>query len=253
MSLAKRHVTTAKKKSKKESRLVGKGEGLSIIIPAAGMGHRMKSYGPKALIQLDSRNTIIERQIKILQKNYPKSEIFIVVGFEYEKIIKKLDKYSVRFINNPIHENTNVLYSIGLAIQAINTKSVMLVYGDLVFNEFAIKDMFGKSRVIVDKKNMMGKEEVGITQDLENKVSNFAFGLELKWAQIAYITGRELELFRKIAIKKDSSQWFGYEGLNYVIENGGEFMACCPKKMKLLEIDTTKDLEKIKNIRLTYS
>lgn len=252
MSLAKRHVTTARKKSKKySSNSSNKGEDLSIIIPAAGMGHRMKSYGPKALIQLDSQNTIIERQIKILKKNYPKSEIFIVVGFEYEKILKKLDKYSVRFINNPIHENTNVLYSIGLAIQATNTKEVMLVYGDLVFNEFAIKDILGKSKIIVDKKSLMGTEEVGITQDLENRVSNFAFGLELKWAQIAYITGKELELFRKIAIKKESSQWFGYEGLNYVIENGGQFMSCCPNKMKILEIDTTKDLEKIKNIKLT--
>lgn len=250
MSMARRHVTTAKKNKEKRVK-ADKTDGMSIIIPAAGMGYRMKSYGPKALILVDRETTIIERQIKILKKNYPESEIFIVVGFEYERIIKKLEPYSVRFINNPIHEQTNVLYSIGLAMQASLSKEILVVYGDLIFNESLIKNIRGKSKVLMDTKNMMGKDEVGLTADPENKVSNFAFGLEQKWAQIVYVTGIELELLRHISIKKESSQWFGYEGLNYVIENGGELDSICPKQMKLLEIDTAKDLDKISTIRLT--
>ena len=65
--------------------------GLSVIIPAAGMGRRMKSYGPKALIEINKNGTtIIERQINLLWKVYPGAEIFVVIGFEGEKIRKSL-------------------------------------------------------------------------------------------------------------------------------------------------------------------
>ena len=104
-----------------------KGE-ISIVIPAAGMGRRMKSYGPKALVPLPSGKTnprtgeargenvtLIERQLNILIDCYPNAEIFIVVGFQAEKIRHQLKDYPVRFIYNPLHESTNVLYSLGLA------------------------------------------------------------------------------------------------------------------------------------------
>ena len=44
--------------------------GLSVIIPAAGMGRRMKSYGPKGLISLNGPS-VLERQLKIVWKIYP--------------------------------------------------------------------------------------------------------------------------------------------------------------------------------------
>jgi UDP-N-acetylglucosamine pyrophosphorylase len=42
---------------------------LSIIIPAAGVGYRMKSYGPKALIEVSKNTSIIEKQIKPSGRN----------------------------------------------------------------------------------------------------------------------------------------------------------------------------------------
>jgi len=39
---------------------------LTVIIPAAGMGHRMKSYGPTPLIQLNKKKQkLIDQQIEI--------------------------------------------------------------------------------------------------------------------------------------------------------------------------------------------
>ena len=51
------------------SRIKKKGAGttpdnpLTVVIPAAGMGHRMKSYGPKCLLQANQKETIIEKTI----------------------------------------------------------------------------------------------------------------------------------------------------------------------------------------------
>ena len=242
---ATRNITSAKKQ------IFASTSELSIVIPAAGMGRRMKSYGPKALINIYDDTTLIERQLELLWSVYPKSEIFVVVGFEAEKIRKRLSSYPVRFICNPLHETTNVLYSIGLAMQAIISNEVIIVYGDLIFNEAAIANLRGSSKVVIDNKGFLKKREVGaITQN--KKVTNFSFGLEEKWGQIAYLTGNELDLFKEISIKKETSNWFGYEGLNYVLDKGGKIQCMTPSLMKLFEIDVAKDLEKISKTKLTF-
>jgi len=245
MPLATRNITSTKKQFKSQH------SNFSVVIPAAGMGHRMKSYGPKALINLYGETTLIERQIEKIWSAYPGADIFIVVGFEAEKIRKKLSEYPVRFIYNPIHEQTNVLYSIGLALQACLSEEIMIVYGDLIFNEITIKNLKGSSSIVVDKKGFLKKSEVGIIVQ-DKKAMNFSFGLDTKWAQISCLSGKELSLFKKISTRPDTSQWLGYEGLNYVLENGGEISAISPRTMKLIEIDTAKDLEKIAGNKLTF-
>lgn len=244
----KNSITTAKKGPRQKY-----SQDLSIIIPAAGMGKRMKSYGPKALIEIDkSGTTIIERQIKILWKIYPDAEILVVVGFECEKIRKKLEKYPVRIIHNPIHENSNVLFSIGLAAQACISEEVMIVYGDLIFNESCVKNLRGKeSKIVIDDMGLFKKEEVGAIVE-EGHVTNLSFGLKTKWAQIAYFIGEELEIFKETALKKECVQWFGYEAINRVLENGGVIRPVTSRYNKMIEIDVAKDLEKIKNKRLTF-
>ena len=219
---------------------------LSVIIPAAGMGHRMKSYGPKALISANKTETIIEKQIKTIWKTYPGCEIFIVVGFNSEKIKEKLKGFPVRFIENPVHETTNVLYSLGIAAQASINKKMMIVYGDLIFNQAAIKNLVGDvSGVVVDSKGMMDKREVGVVVS-NNMVMNLAFGLEQKWCQIAFLTGKELSIFKEISTMKENSQWFGYEAMNKVLEMSGRLHAFSQKGIKIVEIDVVKDLNKIK-------
>ncbi len=217
---------------------------LCVIIPAAGAGHRMKSYGPKALIPVGNMS-LIEKQIKQIWSIYPGAEIIVVVGFEAEKVRRSLAKHKVRFVLNPIYEKTNVLYSLGLGLQATTCDEVLIVYGDLVFNKHAIKNIRGISKVVSEGRGLFSKHEVGLT--VQNKqVTNFAFGLETKWAQIVYMKDKELELFQEISLRKDTSQWFGYEGLNYVIDSGGRLDAVSPKLMDIFEIDRIKDLKKIK-------
>lgn len=225
---------------------------ISIIIPAAGMGYRMKSYGPKALIKLNTKYTLIERQVRILKKNYPNSEIFIVVGFESEKIISALSKYSVKFIFNPIHQETNVLYSIGLAIMSASFDEVIVVYGDLIFNHKAVKDLRGNSKIVVDSNGFMKKEEVGAVVSDDNLITNMSFGIDLKWGQIAYLKDKELQIFREISTRNECRNWFGYEGINYVIDNGGRIESLSHKSIKIFEIDGPKDLEKFNKKRLTF-
>ena len=57
---------------------------IGIIIPAAGMGRRMKSYGPKPLIKIGS-STIIKNQIQLLQTYF--SHTTMLFGLYSSKLI----------------------------------------------------------------------------------------------------------------------------------------------------------------------
>jgi len=224
---------------------------LSVIILAAGMGKRLKSYGPKCLFGLGNK-TIIERQIDTILHIFPKSDIFIVVGFESNKIRTKVkDKYPVRIVYNPIWEETNVMFSAALGLQALTTTNVLLIHGDLVFNAEALYGITNRgSRLLVDTSRQLSGDEVGlIFEQNSNLVTNISYGLPIKWGQIAYLEGKEFKTFEKVAYNYDlTSRWFLYEGLNRIIESKGRLRIHAPNGLQLEDIDTMKDLEKVKRI-----
>ena len=117
-----------------------KNEKHSIIIPAAGMGYRMRSYGPKPLIRINQEKTIVQNQIEIIKNNFVNPEIILVCGFEADKVMKNTPTDIIK-IENESYEKTNVLRSIGMGLRAATSERVLIVYGDLVFNDEAIKNL----------------------------------------------------------------------------------------------------------------
>jgi len=245
MTLAIRHIVPARRK------FPGIHTGLTVIVPAAGIGTRMKLRGSKALLELADGTTIIERQIQIIKLVYPCADIVIVLGFEGDKIFKRLrGKYDVRFVYNEHVDETNVGHSITIGLQNTYHNNILVVYGDLIFDELAIKKItHGPSAVLVDTQNKLGKGEVGVAI-CDGHVTNFAYGVDDKWGQIAYITGDEYDILCKAAFTKERSKLMGYELLNQVIEGGGVFDAFAPPSFLLVEIDSMKDMEKIPEILL---
>ena len=73
-------------------------KGLSIIIPAAGTGTRMKAYGPKPLIKIGNQS-IISRQIEILKSCFYCPEIVVVSGYESCKVMNNLPRNIVKVEN----------------------------------------------------------------------------------------------------------------------------------------------------------
>mgnify|MGYP003112901988 FL=1 len=215
---------------------------LSVIIPAAGMGRRMKSYGPKGLITLNGPS-VLERQIKIVWKIYPEADITIVAGFQADLISERIrKKYPVRIVRNTEYETTNVARSLFLGLEASLNKHALIIYGDLVFNSAALKGLVGKqSKVVVDLEKDIRDEEVGVLFN-EETVTNFSYAIDQKWCQIAYLARHEMNLFEDISSRKEHDRWFGYEILNEVIEQGGSFLPVEQSGMRIAEIDTPRDL-----------
>mgnify|MGYP005818674281 FL=1 len=135
---------------------------IKIIIPAAGMGRRMKSYGPKSLIKIGN-STIIKNQINLLQTYIPNATIVLICGFKATVLMNETPNHILK-IENEKYEQTSVVRSIGMGLRAISDCSKLLVvYGDLVFNSATLKNMTFKESSIIVTDQKMGNEEVGLS------------------------------------------------------------------------------------------
>jgi len=219
-----------------------KNNSISVVIPAAGTGHRMKSYGPKCLLPISAKETIIHKTIKNVKSVYPNSEITVVVGFEADKVIRVLPS-DVRVIENQLYQETNVVESLRLALNSITNNKVLIVYGDLIFNTQTITGLtVGESCVVVDSKNNFKNEEVGVTV-ADNVVTNFAYGLDTKWGQIAYLTDETLSLFKTLCSNRKRNKMYPFELFNLIINEGFKIGAIDPKGIKIQEVDSLKDIK----------
>lgn len=220
---------------------------LSIVIPAAGMGRRMKSYGPKSLLDLGNGQTVLGRQLEILRRVHPRADVVLVVGYLADKVAQAATP-DVRIVENENYYDTGVARSIELGIRACATGRVLVVYGDLVFNEEAVDGFdLRRSSVLVDSRQGVREYEVG-TNIVDGAVTTFSYGLPVRWAHIAYLTGRELALFQNSFVVRERRRYFGYEILNEVVDRGGRLTAQEPEGLEVVEIDTTADLSEARRM-----
>ena len=217
------------------------GDPLTVIIPVAGMGHRMKSYGPKCLLPANTKETILEKTIANIKREYPHSDIIVVVGFESEKVIKSLP-HNIRIVENKQFEETNIAESIRVGINASANNKLLIIYGDLVFNIYSIRNLTSDGPcVVVDSKERFKEEEVGVTV-VDNCITNFAYGLPKKWSQIAYFENESFEILKSLCADKRKSKLYPFELFNIIINSGINIKAKEPKGMLIREIDSLKDL-----------
>jgi len=225
---------------------INKPTGIDIIIPAAGLGRRMKSYGAKPLIKIKGNTSIIDNQIKILKKFLPDSNIIIVCGFDADNLMNKTDESIVK-VENENYIETNVVRSIGMGLRAAS-RDVLIVYGDLVFNEKCIEEMnFNKSSLLAGK-GIMSEGEVGCTFNKKGQLEHMMYDLEYKWGQMVFLKGNELKIFKKICFDRENQNMFGFEAINKTISQGGVFYYSGHDRAKALDIDSSKDLERVSEI-----
>lgn len=222
---------------------------VSIVIPAAGMGRRMKSYGPKPLIKIGN-STIIKNQINLLKTYIPNATIVLVCGFKAEVLMNETPDHILK-VENEQYEKTNVVRSIGMGLRVIqNSSKVLVIYGDLVFNSETVKNILFKESSIVIANRGMGNDEVGCIVDKKEYLTNMMYDLPNKWGQISVFTNKELKLLKQLSWNEKNSTKFGFEIINQIIERGGKFKCIQNKNIKIVDIDNSKDIQRAKEILL---
>ena len=74
-------------------------KGLDIMIPAAGLGKRMKSHGPKSLISIKYGQRILDRQVSLIDDYFKTYNLVIICGFEADKLIAESPTNAIKVEN----------------------------------------------------------------------------------------------------------------------------------------------------------
>jgi choline kinase len=221
---------------------------IGIIIPAAGLGKRMKSRGPKPLIKIRGDTTILKNQLSSIRNKFTKASIALVSGFQSDKLMSESPAEIIK-VENELYEQTNVARSLGIGLRALESfERILVVYGDLVFNEDALEVLNYNRSAIFCINDFIGDDEVGCVVDGDYKLEHMMYDLPDKWGQIAYFQGRELAYLKEIVWNRSNSKLFGFEVINKIIEKGGMFECQKTDKIKLIDVDTSKDIERAKQV-----
>ena len=113
---------------------------MKALILNSGTGSRMGDITadhPKCMTKISERETILSRQLKMISKT-DIEEVVITTGY-YENMIPEYCHslglpLRFTFINNPIYDQTNYIYSIYCAKDYLDD-DIILMHGDLVFEK----------------------------------------------------------------------------------------------------------------------
>jgi len=156
---------------------------MKVLILNSGIGSRMEGLvSCKCLAEIDDGVTILDAQIEALVK-CGLNEFFMTTGFNADMLESFIrDKYpdlQFTFIHNPVYDKTNYIYSIQLARDFIKGEDILLLHGDLVFEQSVLQDLIAsdKSVMITDSSMPLPEKDFKavITDGRVRKVSVGAF------------------------------------------------------------------------------
>ena len=118
---------------------------MKAIILNSGLGHRMGSITdthPKCMTEISSDNTILSRQLKKLVA-FGIDQVVMTTGY-YNSILEEYCgglhlPIKFTFVNNPLYDKTNYIYSIYCAKDLLKDDDVILMHGDLVFEPLVLE------------------------------------------------------------------------------------------------------------------
>ena len=146
------------------------------IILAAGMGSRLGALtaeNTKCMVKVNEV-TLIERLLSQLE-DLKLSRIVIVTGYKGKKLqdyIKTLGiKTEIVFVDNPIYDKTNNIYSLYLARNCLLSEDTMLFESDIIFDDKIIKSLYADKRetlaVVAQYESWMDGTVVRLSDDDE--------------------------------------------------------------------------------------
>ena len=132
---------------------------MQAVILAAGMGKRLKELtknNTKCMVKVNGV-TLIDRMLHQIEKHHL-SRIIIVIGYEGQKLIDHISTLDIRtpivYINNPIYDKTNNIYSLALAKEWLIKEDTLLFESDIIFEDSVLDALVsdpGETLALVDK------------------------------------------------------------------------------------------------------
>ncbi len=118
---------------------------MKALILNSGLGSRMgviTTEHPKCMTEVSHENTILSRQLRQLV-SFGISEVVMTTGYYDQVLINYCNilhlPLKFTFVNNPDYDKTNYIYSIYCAKEALKDDDIILMHGDLVFENLVME------------------------------------------------------------------------------------------------------------------
>lgn len=163
---------------------------MQAIILAAGMGRRLKDLtqdNTKCMVKVNGV-TLIDRMLHQIEK-HSLSRIVIVVGYEGQKLIDYIStldiKTPIEYVNNPVYNKTNNIYSLGLAKDKLLEEDTLLFESDLIFEDALIDELLNDPR---DTLALVSKYEpwmdgTCVKLGIDDSIESFVPGKQFKYSE----------------------------------------------------------------------
>ena len=120
---------------------------MKALILNSGLGHRMgvlTKEHPKCMTDISEKDTILSRQLRIIAEAGIE-EVVMTTGYYNEVLIDYCHSLGLpikfTFVNNPLYDKTNYIYSIYCAKDELYGDDIVLMHGDLVFESEVFADV----------------------------------------------------------------------------------------------------------------
>ena len=164
---------------------------MQAIILAAGMGKRLGEFtrnNTKCMVEVNGTK-LIDRLLGQLNK-LNLNRIVVVIGYEGEKLKTYLSaKYTdirIEYVNNPIYDKTNNIYSLALAKEQLQEDDTLLIESDLIFDdgmiELLLKNPTPNLALVAKYETWMDGTMVKIDED--NNIVNFVSKAAFKYSDV---------------------------------------------------------------------
>ena len=164
---------------------------MQAIILAAGMGKRLKELtanNTKCMVKVNGV-TLIERMLRQLDA-LKLDRIVIVVGYEGEKLTQYVNALSIAtpvvFVDNPVYDKTNNIYSLSLAKEFLLQDDTLLLESDPIFEDAVLHKLLDDPRqtlALVDKYESWMDGTV-VTLDADDNILSFVPGSKFNFDDI---------------------------------------------------------------------
>ena len=155
------------------------------------MGRRLKELtqnNTKCMVKVNGV-TLIERLLSQLEK-YELSRIVIVVGYEGQKLVDYIAtlgvKTPIQYVENPIYNKTNNIYSLALAKDYLCEQDTLLFESDLIFEDAVIDAIVSDPRpslALVDKYESW-MDGTCVTLNEQDEITSFVPGKHFDFKRI---------------------------------------------------------------------
>lgn len=164
---------------------------MQAIILAAGMGKRLKELtqnNTKCMVRVNGV-TLIDRMLHQIERLHL-SRIIIVVGYEKQKLIDYIGTLEIQtpivYINNPIYDKTNNIYSLALAKDWMLKDDTLLLESDLIFENSVLDALVSDPRetlALVDKYEAW-MDGTCVKLGIDDTIEAFVPGKRFKFSEI---------------------------------------------------------------------